>query len=254
MRTCLIALVIICLFKLAPSVVDAEEFSTTFETLKIGDRLSDKFVLDHFGVKIVNEPMAWTMWKLKEKIKVQDSGIIILLVGVDNAVGDDEYLYILNEDGVQINNLHIEHSANMDEGCNQFITYDRCSNYVFMVKNSCSWGYDIGKIDTIIYKVTNNGKFQKMDDSYCANIRKYSELSEYPLTEESLSGIDLNEIKKMRNEIFASHGYVFKDSSWKKYFEGKSWYTPKNNAEIHLNEIENKNVELLLKWEKGFSE
>ena len=27
-----------------------------------------------------------------------------------------------------------------------------------------------------------------------------------------------------RNEIYARHGYIFRDSALRSYFEGKSWY------------------------------
>lgn len=251
MRIFLIVSVFTWLLPLLPSAVQAQPFSATFESLKVGDHLSEKFVLDHFGVKIVNAPMAWTRWKLKEKIRLQDSDVNLLLVEVDNAVGEDEYLYVLDNKGAQINKLHLAESANMDDGCNPFVTYERCSVNTFLVKDSCYWGESLGKTGTTIYKVTTSGELQEVDDSYCTTVRKYGELSEFFLSDESLSAVDATEISKMRNEIFAAHGYVFKNRVWKDYFAGKSWYRPKANAKIELNEYEKSNVELLLKWEKG---
>lgn len=55
-----------------------------------------------------------------------------------------------------------------------------------------------------------------------------------------------------RNEIFARHGFVFKDERFKSYFATKSWYKPNPNFKDNdgeLNNIEIYNVELISKYE-----
>jgi hypothetical protein len=48
-----------------------------------------------------------------------------------------------------------------------------------------------------------------------------------------------------RNEIYARHGYTFKNSKYKEYFSGKSWYTPGGFSTGSLNSIEWYNMELI---------
>ncbi len=55
------------------------------------------------------------------------------------------------------------------------------------------------------------------------------------------------ELAIIKNEIFASHGYMFTTEKWQDYFESKSWYVPSDDDAISkLTEIEKKNVELIL--------
>lgn len=75
-----------------------------------------------------------------------------------------------------------------------------------------------------------------------------------------LSDNDVNILSKelmfyARNEIFARHGYFFKNQSLKEYFEAKSWYAPNTEVKAYysiLNEIEIKNIELIKKYEDNF--
>ena len=54
------------------------------------------------------------------------------------------------------------------------------------------------------------------------------------------------ELRLMRNEILARHGYNFQSKDLKDYFSQKSWYKPaKSNSGIKLNIIEETNVQLM---------
>jgi hypothetical protein len=52
-----------------------------------------------------------------------------------------------------------------------------------------------------------------------------------------------------RNEIYARHGYKFKSSKYKKYFENKTWYKPGSFSTGELNSIEWYNMELIKSME-----
>ena len=43
---------------------------------------------------------------------------------------------------------------------------------------------------------------------------------------EGLESKNLQELRLLRNEIFAKHGYVFKDQSLQYRFEKLDWYVP----------------------------
>jgi hypothetical protein len=63
--------------------------------------------------------------------------------------------------------------------------------------------------------------------------------------------LTLQQLKILRNEMFAVHGRVFTDPVLKKYFSSKTWYSPKEDfAESSLTSIERKNVKRILEYEK----
>ena len=81
--------------------------------------------------------------------------------------------------------------------------------------------------------------------------RKYPFTSLRKLQEPELTNYNKEELKMMRNEIFAFHGYKFKSEDLKKYFSEQKWYKPiENNEKIGLNSIEKYNVALIRKIEK----
>jgi hypothetical protein len=74
--------------------------------------------------------------------------------------------------------------------------------------------------------------------------------SDILLTEDDLIGLSKKELKILRNEIYARHGYIFKSKDLQDYFSNKSWYSPmyKNVAE-KLSTIEIKNINFIKKHE-----
>ncbi len=61
-----------------------------------------------------------------------------------------------------------------------------------------------------------------------------------------LQYITREDLRIMRNEILARHGYRFQSADLQQYFGSKSWYHPgNNNAAIKLSPLEQLNVELI---------
>lgn len=50
-----------------------------------------------------------------------------------------------------------------------------------------------------------------------------------------------DELDEMRNEIYASHGFIFASEKWRTFFMGKQWYKPEN-IENELSFIEKINL------------
>ncbi len=66
------------------------------------------------------------------------------------------------------------------------------------------------------------------------------------LTSLDLENYTKNDLKIMRNEIFARYGYIFKTEDMKSYFTTQPWYKPQSNDVTNkLSEIEKKNIELI---------
>ena len=78
----------------------------------------------------------------------------------------------------------------------------------------------------------------------------YDWLSTRLATPGDLYGLDSEELRIMRNYIFARHGYIFKSPELTDYFSHYSWYYPRYTNVTHdLNKIELQNIEFIKKYE-----
>ena len=65
-----------------------------------------------------------------------------------------------------------------------------------------------------------------------------------------LSCFEKKELRIMRNEIFARHGYKFKTIEMRRYFESQPWYVPRfDDVNKHLTELERLNIKLIKRFE-----
>ncbi len=75
------------------------------------------------------------------------------------------------------------------------------------------------------------------------------------LTKTELYGKSAEELRIMRNEIFARHGYIFKSQDLQEYFKSKEWYKPLHQDVTDLlTESDKKNIELIVEQEKLLEE
>jgi len=101
------------------------------------------------------------------------------------------------------------------------------------------------------YKVAKNQKAIKLTAieqqnvdllaGYEAKLRE--KLATDLITDETLGAMFAEDLRVLRNEVYARHGRVFKDTELQKYFEAQAWY--KANPDFkddQLNEIEAKNL------------
>lgn len=78
---------------------------------------------------------------------------------------------------------------------------------------------------------------------------------ETPLTEEMLKGLSLNELRLLRNEIFARRGRRFGAEWLQRYFESQDWYeASKTGRQQELTEVEKRNAETIQRYENKLRE
>lgn len=70
------------------------------------------------------------------------------------------------------------------------------------------------------------------------------------LTESDIEGMDLTQIQRAINEMYARHGYTFSDSTNVDYFSAQDWYEPvpgktQEQVSAEFDEIEKENLEFL---------
>jgi hypothetical protein len=72
------------------------------------------------------------------------------------------------------------------------------------------------------------------------------------LSDEALDGMYLEDLLKLKNEIYARHGRVFKTKWLQNYFSSLSWYKPNPEySEKLLSNVERKNLQLIASVAKG---
>lgn len=77
----------------------------------------------------------------------------------------------------------------------------------------------------------------------------YRYVSFLKLKKEELINLTPKELKLMRNEIYARHGYIFKKGGeMDRFYSSESWYTP-TTTKITLNEVEKHNTKLIISIE-----
>ncbi|MCB9222981.1 MAG: YARHG domain-containing protein [Crocinitomicaceae bacterium] len=90
---------------------------------------------------------------------------------------------------------------------------------------------------------------------YDPTIGKYPQASQRELTDEDLNNLLEDELAEMRNEIYARHGYSFKNKDWRYHFEEMDWYMPMGiDIRDKLTEIEVINIELIYQYESYFED
>ncbi|MEY3049804.1 MAG: hypothetical protein RL365_1842 [Bacteroidota bacterium] len=79
---------------------------------------------------------------------------------------------------------------------------------------------------------------------------RFPEASERLLNYDDVGHLSSRDLKIMRNEIFARHGYIFKTNDMNEYFSRQSWYEPVNNDVTGLlSRIETENVNYIKSYE-----
>lgn len=82
------------------------------------------------------------------------------------------------------------------------------------------------------------------------NYPDYDWLSERYATPSDVAGLNKDELRIMRNYIFARHGYIFKSQDLKDYFSNYYWYEPLyNNVTPMLNDTELRNIDFIKRYE-----
>ena len=79
----------------------------------------------------------------------------------------------------------------------------------------------------------------------------HNSISSKPVTRALLNGLFVEDVRKMRDEIYARHGKVFKDPWTQKYFASFDWYKANPNyTDASLSPVEKGNLVVIAAYEK----
>jgi hypothetical protein len=110
------------------------------------------------------------------------------------------------------------------------------------------------------YEASKTGRQQelsKIEKQNAETIQRYEsrlreELSAKPVTDELLEGLFQEDARRLRNEIYARHGKIFKDKELQRYFSSFDWYKPDPAfSEQALSEIEKQNITSIFNYEQA---
>ncbi len=110
------------------------------------------------------------------------------------------------------------------------------------------------EVNTNTEQTQNRGKFYDMvtDQWYTrsANDGLYPITRVRKLIYEDLMYMTQSELRLMRNEIYARHGYIFSSADLREHFGRQSWYYP-TSKNVTLNSVEQYNVNFIKQYEDG---
>jgi hypothetical protein len=154
------------------------------------------------------------------------------ITGLVNIV-QGEYQFDMNEPGTDQYDGHFVFTINPDS-------------------NSLSGNWDPFKKGIVAGK---KYKLVKMVYSYNAEIGKYPQASNRLLTKDDVENLLPAELEFMRNEIYARHGYSFKDREDRMQFDSIDWYIPMGiDIRDKLTDIEVQNIDLVYTYEEYYNE
>ena len=110
------------------------------------------------------------------------------------------------------------------------------------------------KTETINYDTSVNNENSYYDNNAIDESEyKYEYLREREMTYADVEGKSAEELRLMRNYIFARRGYIFESEDLKEYFEQFSWYVPLYyDVTPRLSDIEKYNVNFIKEYETDF--
>lgn len=110
------------------------------------------------------------------------------------------------------------------------------------------------KTETINYDTSVNNENSYYDNNAIDESEyKYEYLREREMSYADVEGKSAEELRLMRNYIFARRGYIFESEDLKEYFEQFSWYVPLYyDVTPRLSDIEKYNVNFIKEYESDF--
>lgn len=113
------------------------------------------------------------------------------------------------------------------------------------------------------YKATEEGQppvelseLEKLNVEAILRVEKRlrEELGTKAIPRKILEGLFIEDARKLRDEIYARHGKIFKDKNTQKYFASFDWYTPDAKfSEKSLSPVERRNYATILAYERKAS-
>lgn len=187
---------------------------------------------------------------VKEVLETDPVYLLLYVQFVPVGPGVDKlYAVTLADDGTFISKMELGESYPSSGpgggGKDYNYTYDTERKTINVSNTTTDW--DDQKQEEFTYETWNPFYLK---EGQVVRGRKYPEISDRYLEESDLASYSNDELKIMRNEIFAVYGYIFKTEPLKSHYSSMPWYKgERENVDDMLTEIEKTNVALIKKVE-----
>ncbi len=146
--------------------------------------------------------------------------------------------------------LSYENFTNVKIKGNQF--YSDQSNGEFVTFEFSNKKYKGLKLDNPPVQIGNDGDYEIGAYSKANQIGKYFNTKTEIISFDYLNVMNVEELKIMRNEIYARYHYMFKTEKMSGYFNKQEWYTGYHqNVDSFLTQIEKQNIIRIRNVEKS---
>ncbi len=171
-------------------------------------------------------------------------------------------IWLIDKDNIKINTHKIVGSRPIGEPLNPEVSYADNPDVLYEFETYEDFEYWINEEKILSLKdfFLSGDPWLLTHRQACTfkvNVDEYSIPGQYKqasckkLNNNDLKDLDKQELRLMRNEIFARYGYKFKSIDLQKYFISKDWYHGyATNVDKYLTDIEKQNIELISKFEQ----
>lgn len=95
-----------------------------------------------------------------------------------------------------------------------------------------------------------SGRVKEVQDERASLMKMFAKVNIVEVSSMELSSYSGDELRLIRNSIFARHGYIFQSDDLKAYFSQFDWYKPRyNDVSSSLSAIERKNIKTIKSME-----
>lgn len=206
-----------------------------------------------------NNPLAWSPWVVTNNVEYQNvfrfgeseaETDLLIIISANQICAQFRNYEWDNAEQVWLSNYINLNHVKIDKNT---LLSDQIEGEFVITKNRSgeTKGLKITSIkdETLSIDLNEIGQIKGSIDAYFSG--KYTQASEKILTNNELENLSQEELKIMRNEIFARYGYKFKSGgTMEQYFKIQEWYIGQHSdVDKFLTEIEKENIKRLLSLE-----
>jgi hypothetical protein len=247
------------------SLFSQELFVDYLEKVPLKQHLDYVFISKVFNIDTLWKREMGTRFCFESKFIDKSQNVNTVILCEETGVGSKSYLYSLTNEGKIIDNKKIsEGSDNADLMGPDFDSFYSLENMKVTIDHRLSIPVQPTKEEThkthinenyyTYIQICKHGYFFELTEK---NPSKGNRLFPYTTNElvpiELLKRLTKDDLTIMRNEIFASHGYRFKDEKLIAYFNEQEWYEAKlENVDDKLTPQERDNIILIKSIEDNY--
>lgn len=250
------------------------DFVERLKAIGPGNKMSKEFAVEYFGASTEHYDIYYS-YKLNSILRICSDSIQIIYTR-NGLVRSDSFLSVISIDGTK------EHVVfTIDEGgdhdgsiaISTSTSYDFVDDQTIQITHLTEAVKDKSRIqagsDLLVegesfwdLETETTYEFEYLRIDGCSINRLSTKKEVHPdrdfpiaskklLSNEDLKTLSKEELRLMRNEIFAAHGYKFKSQDLAEHFNKKNWYNPEHDdVTSQLSDIEKLNAQRILEFEK----